>query len=31
MSITLRSPGRGARRPFDPATVGVDWRQPDPA
>jgi hypothetical protein len=31
MAITLRSPGRGGRRPFDPATVGVDWRQPDPA
>jgi DNA invertase Pin-like site-specific DNA recombinase len=31
MVITLHSPGRGARRPFDPATVGVDWRQPDPA
>jgi site-specific DNA recombinase len=28
MSITLRSPGRGARRPFDPATVGIDWKRP---
>ncbi len=27
MSITLHSPGRGARRPFDPATVEVTWRQ----
>jgi site-specific DNA recombinase len=27
MTITLRSPGRGARRVFDPATVGIDWRQ----
>ncbi len=26
MSITLHSPGRGARRPFDPATVAVTWR-----
>jgi hypothetical protein len=31
MSITLHSPGRGARRPFDPATVAVTWRQPDTA
>jgi site-specific DNA recombinase len=31
MSVTLRSPGRGARRPFDPATVEVSWRQPDAA
>ena len=31
MSITLHSPGRGARRPFDPATVKVTWRQPDAA
>jgi hypothetical protein len=31
MSITLLSPGQGARRPFDPATVGVAWRQPDAA
>ena len=29
MTITLHSPGRGARRPFDPATVTVTWRQPD--
>ena len=27
MSVTLHSPGRGARRPFDPATVKVAWRQ----
>jgi DNA invertase Pin-like site-specific DNA recombinase len=26
MSITLHSPGRGARRPFDPATVTITWR-----
>jgi site-specific DNA recombinase len=31
MSITLHSPGRGARRPFDPATVEIAWRQPDAA
>ena len=31
MVITLHSPGRGARRPFDPATVTVTWRQPDAA
>ena len=31
MSVTLHSPGRGARRPFDPATVKVAWRQPDAA
>jgi len=31
MSVTLRSPGRGARRPFDPATVEVTWKQPDAA
>ena len=31
MSITLHSPGRGARRGFDPATVKVAWRQPDAA
>jgi site-specific DNA recombinase len=29
MAITLHSPGRGARRPFDPATVTVTWQQPD--
>ena len=29
MAVTLHSPGRGARRPFDPATVTVTWRQPD--
>ena len=29
MAITLHSPGRGARRPFDPATVIVTWKQPD--
>jgi hypothetical protein len=27
MSVTLHSPGRGASRPFDPATVKVAWRQ----
>ena len=27
MSITILSPGRGARRVFDPATVQVTWRQ----
>ena len=27
MTITLCSPGRGARRAFDPATVQVTWRQ----
>ena len=31
MTVTLHSPGRGARRPFDPATVTVTWRQPDAA
>ena len=31
MSVTLHSPGRGARRPFDPATVEVTWRQMDAA
>jgi len=31
MSITLHSPGRGARLAFDPATVEVTWRQPDAA
>jgi len=29
MSITLLSPGKGARRAFDPATVQVTWCQPD--
>jgi hypothetical protein len=28
MTITLLSPGMGTRRPFDPATVQVTWRQP---
>jgi site-specific DNA recombinase len=28
MSITLHSPGRGARGPFDPSTVTVTWKQP---
>ena len=28
MSVTLHSPGRGARLPFDPATVTVTWKQP---
>lgn len=27
MTITLHSPGRGARRAFDPATVQITWRQ----
>jgi len=27
MTITLLSPGQGARRPFDPGTVQVTWRQ----
>jgi site-specific DNA recombinase len=27
MTITLHSPGRGARRDFDPATVGIAWLQ----
>jgi site-specific DNA recombinase len=27
MTITLHSPGRGARLPFNPATVTVSWRQ----
>lgn len=27
MTITLHSPGKGARRAFDPDTVEVDWRQ----
>jgi site-specific DNA recombinase len=27
MAITLHSPGKGARRAFDPDTVKVDWRQ----
>jgi site-specific DNA recombinase len=31
MSVTLHSPGKGARRAFDPATVQVAWNQPDPA
>ena len=31
MGITLRSPGRGARRPFDPATITVTWKQPGTA
>jgi site-specific DNA recombinase len=31
MTITLRSPGKGARREFDPATVKVDWKHPDTA
>ena len=29
MAVTLHSPGRGARLPFDPVTVKVTWRQPD--
>ena len=31
MTITLHSPGRGPRRPFDPATVKVAWKHPDAA
>ena len=27
MTITLRSPGKGARRGFDPATVQIAWHQ----
>jgi hypothetical protein len=30
MTITLHSPGRGARRAFDPATVQVTWRPEEP-
>jgi site-specific DNA recombinase len=26
MTITLRSPGKGARRAFDPATIQITWR-----
>ena len=29
MTITLRSPGKGSRVGFDPATVEVTWRQQD--
>jgi hypothetical protein len=29
MSITLLSPGKGARRAFDPATVQITWHQQD--
>jgi hypothetical protein len=29
MTITLHSPGRGARRPFDPASIQITWRQQD--
>jgi DNA invertase Pin-like site-specific DNA recombinase len=29
MTITLHSPGRGARRAFDPATVEITWHQHD--
>jgi hypothetical protein len=29
MSVRLDSPGRGPRRPFDPATVKVTWKKPD--
>ena len=29
MSITLLSPGKGARRQFDPATVQLTWHHPD--
>lgn len=27
MTITLRSPGKGARRGFDPATVQITWHK----
>jgi len=30
MTITLHSPGKGARRAFDPATVQVAWRRDEP-
>ena len=26
MAVTLHSPGRGTRRPFDPATVAITWQ-----
>lgn len=29
MSITVLSPGKGARRAFDPATVQITWHQQD--
>ena len=28
MAVTLHSPRRGTRRPFDPATVAITWKQP---
>jgi site-specific DNA recombinase len=31
MSVTLFSPGKGARRAFDPATIQVAWNRPDAA
>jgi site-specific DNA recombinase len=31
MTVTLYSPGKGARRAFDPATVRVAWKQPGTA
>jgi site-specific DNA recombinase len=31
MTVTLHSPGRGARGAFDPATVEVTWKHPDAA
>ena len=31
MTITLHSPGRGARRTFDPNTVEITWRHEDQA
>jgi site-specific DNA recombinase len=31
MTITLHSPGKGARRAFDPATVRVSWRRDEAA
>jgi len=31
MAVTLHSPGRGPRRPFDPTTVQVTWKKPDAA
>ena len=31
MTITLHPLGRGFRRDFDPATVGIDWLHDDQA
>ena len=30
MTITLRSPGKGARRAFDPSTIGITWKREAP-